>query len=222
MPATIERLAKADAFGSMGLSRRRALWDVRRLNPNQLPLFRDSGEGINEPEIILPTMAPGEEVSHDYASIRLSLKHHPLELLRDELDREKVIPTAQLAETENGKQVTIAGLVITRQRPGTASGVIFATLEDETGTANIIVWPKLFDRYRRETLGSKLLCVTGELQREGIVIHVIAKRLYDLTHRLIALTGTDNPALQPPGTAGDETKHPVSVKPGMYPSRDFH
>ncbi len=222
MPATIERLAKADAFGSMGLSRRRALWDVRRLNPNQLPLFRDSGEGINEPEIILPTMAPGEEVSHDYASIRLSLKHHPLELLRDELDHEKVIPTAQLSEIEGGKQVTVAGLVIARQRPGTASGVIFATLEDETGIANIIVWPKLFDRYRRETLGSKLLCVTGELQREGIVIHVIAKRLYDLTHRLIALTGTDNPALQPPSTAGDETKHPVSVKPGMYPSRDFH
>ena len=222
MPATIERLARADAFESMGFSRRRALWDVRRLNPNQLPLFRDGGEGIVEPDIVLPTMAPGEEVSHDYASIRLSLKHHPLELLRDGLNQEKVIPAAQLAKTENGKQVTIAGLVITRQRPGTASGVIFATLEDETGIANIIVWPKLFDRYRRETLGSKLLCVTGELQREGIVIHVIAKRLYDLTHRLIALTGTDSPALEPPGTAGDETKRPIYVKPGMYPSRDFH
>ena len=222
MPSMIERLAKADAFGSIGFSRRRALWDVRRLNPNQLPLFRDTGEGINEPDIILPTMAPGEEVSHDYASIRLSLKHHPLELLRDELDHEKVIPAARLAEMESGKQVTIAGLVITRQRPGTASGVIFATLEDETGIANIIVWPKLFDRYRRETLESKLLCVTGELRREGIVIHVIAKRLYDLTHRLSALTGTDSPALEPPNTAGDKTKRPGYINPGMYPSRDFH
>ena len=222
MPAMIERLAKADAFGSMGFSRRQALWDTRRLNPDQLPLFRDTGEGIVEPDVVLPIMAPGEEVSHDYAAIRLSLKHHPLELLRDRLDHEKVIPTARLAETENGKQVIIAGLVITRQRPGTASGVIFATLEDETGTANIIVWPKLFERYRRETLGSKLLCVTGELQREGIVIHVIARRLQDLTHRLIALTETGNPVLEPPGTAGDETKRPIYVKPGLYPSRDFH
>jgi error-prone DNA polymerase len=100
--------------------------------------------------------------------------------------------------------------------------VIFATLEDETGIANIVVWPKLFERYRRETLESKLLCVTGELQREGIVIHVIAKRLYDLTHRLSALIGTDSPALEPPNTTGYKTKRPGYIKPGMYPSHDFH
>ncbi|MDA1324346.1 MAG: error-prone DNA polymerase, partial [Proteobacteria bacterium] len=222
MPSLIERLAKADAFGSMGFSRRRALWDARRLNPNQLPLFRETGEGIVEPEIILPTMAPGEEVSHDYASIRLSLKHHPLELLRKELEHEKVISAAQLAEIENGKQVTIAGLVIARQRPGTASGVIFATLEDETGIANIIVWPKLFERYRRETLESKLLCVTGELQREGIVTHVIARRLQDLTHRLIALSEASNPMSARAYTEETARKLPGSVKPGMFPSRDFH
>jgi error-prone DNA polymerase len=222
MPAVIERLARADAFGSMGLSRRRALWDVRRLNPGQLPLFRDSGEGIVEPEIVLPAMAPGEEVSHDYAAMRLSLKHHPLALLRDGLDREKVIPTAQLAETENGEQVTIAGLVITRQRPGTASGVIFATLEDETGIANIIIWPKLFDRYRRETLGSKLLCVTGELQREGIVIHIVAKRLQDLTHRLVALSQAGSPLPASPHNGESRTQQPILNGPGMFPSRDFH
>lgn len=221
-PAVIERLAKADTFGSMGLTRRRALWDVRRLNPDQLPLFTELGEGIVEPAVALPAMAPGEEVSHDYASIRLSLKHHPLALLRPELDLENVIPTAQLADTENGKQVTVAGLVITRQRPGTASGVIFVTLEDETGIANVIVWPKLFERYRRETLGSKLLCVTGELQREGIVIHVIAKRLHDLTPRLMDLANETSPITEPPYSSGDEGKRPVHVKPGMYPSRDFH
>jgi error-prone DNA polymerase len=222
IPAAIERLARADAFGSMDLTRRRALWDARRINPNQLPLFAETGEGIVEPTVMLPAMAPGEEVSHDYASIRLSLKHHPLALLRTELDRKKVIPTAQLARTDNGKQVTVAGLVITRQRPGTASGVIFATLEDETGIANVIIWPKLFERYRRETLGSKLLCITGELQREGIVIHVIAKKMHDLTHRLVELANETSPALEPPYTSGDERKRPIYAKSGMYPSRDFH
>ena len=100
--------------------------------------------------------------------------------------------------------------------------MIFATLEDETGIANVIVWPKLFERYRRETLGSKLLCVTGELQREGIVIHVIARRMRDLTHRLVQLANDAGPTLEPPHTSGDETKRPIHVKPGMYPSRDFH
>jgi error-prone DNA polymerase len=195
---------------------------VRRLNPDQLPLFADVGESIVEPEVELPTMAPGEEVSYDYAALHLSLRHHPLALLRDGLDREGAMPAARLTETRNGETVTIAGLVITRQRPGTASGVIFATLEDETGSTNIIIWPRLFERYRVETLGSKLLCVTGELQREGIVIHVIARKMRDLTHRLVALADDAGAALEPPHTSGDETKRPVYVKPGMYPSRDFH
>ena len=139
-----------------------------------------------------------------FRSIRLSLKAHPLALLRADLDKEGVVPAARLGEIGNGKRVTIAGLVITRQRPGTASGVIFATLEDETGIANIIVWPKLFERQRKETLASKLLVVTGELQREGIVIHVIAQRLQDRTAALYALAdggNTDTPS---------------------YKSRDFH
>jgi len=222
MPSAIERLVMADAFGSLGLSRRQALWEVRRLNPDQLPLFACAGEGIVEPEVVLPVMAPGEEVSHDYAALRLSLRHHPLALLRGKLDREGVIQSARLAETPNGRTVTVAGLVITRQRPGTASGVIFATLEDETGSTNVIVWPRLFERYRGETLGSKLLCVTGELQREGIVIHVIAREMRDLTGRLVALAEDAGAVLEPPSTSGDETKRPVYVKAGVYPSRDFH
>jgi error-prone DNA polymerase len=186
-PAVLNRLAQADAFGSMNLSRRQAQWDVRRLPASPLPLFAETGEGIHEPDANLPEMAPGEEVSHDYASIRLSLKAHPLALLRDGLTADGIIPASQLAKTENGKRIAVAGLVITRQRPGTASGVIFATLEDETGIANIIVWPKMFERYRKETLASKLLVVEGELQREGIVIHVIAHRLIDRTTDLYAL-----------------------------------
>ncbi|MBK19760.1 MAG: error-prone DNA polymerase [Rhodospirillaceae bacterium] len=223
-PSALERLAKADSYGSVGLSRRQALWEVRRIKPGQLPLFAETGENIIEPEVSLPIMKPGEEVSHDYAAIRLSLKHHPLELLRDRLTHEGVITNDLLAKTENGQQVTVAGLVITRQRPGTASGVIFATLEDETGIANVIIWPKLFERYRKETLASRLLCVTGELQREGIVIHLVARRLTDMSDRLWALmeapqrfktevTASDESATL--GESGDSGQV-------MYPSRDFH
>jgi error-prone DNA polymerase len=209
MPAAIERLAKANAFGSMGLSRRQALWAVRRLNPDQLPLFAESGEGITEPAVALPAMTPGEEVSHDYESIRLSLKHHPLHLLRAGLDRDRVMPAAQLAEAENGSQVTVAGLVITRQRPGTASGVIFATLEDETGIANVIIWPKVFERHRKIVLGARLMAVTGQLQREGIVIHIIADRIEDLTGELAKLSEAYRVMMKDAGLArADEVRRP--------------
>ena len=200
----LERLARADAWGSTGLNRRQAQWAARRLPAAPLPLFAETGEGIHEPEVTLPVMAPGEEVSHDYASIRLSLKAHPLALLRDGLNKEGVVRTAQLGEIENGRRVTIAGLVITRQRPGTASGVIFATLEDETGSANVIVWPRMSERYRKETYTARLLVVTGELQREGIVIHVIAQKMQDRTEALYALAD------------GSNTGTP------SYKSRDFH
>ena len=115
----------------------------------------------------------------------------------------------------------MAGLVITRQRPGTASGVIFATLEDETGIANVIVWSKLFERYRKETLAARLLCVTGELQREGIVIHVIAKRLVDMTDRLMALMESPQ-RFKTEVTAADESAPLGEGGQVMYPSRDFH
>ncbi|MCH8002094.1 MAG: hypothetical protein IIA34_10615, partial [Proteobacteria bacterium] len=182
--AALETLARADTFGSAGLTRRPALWAVRRLGPKPLPLFADLAEGAGEPEVRLPEMASGEEVSYDYGMLRLSLKHHPLALRREGLAHDGVVPTARLATMAPGSRVTVAGLAITRQRPGTASGVIFITLEDETGIANLIVWPKMFERYRRETLGARLLCVTGELQREGLVIHLIAHRMRDLSDRL--------------------------------------
>jgi error-prone DNA polymerase len=211
--AALETLARADGFGSMGLTRRQALWAVRRLGPAPLPLFAGLSEAAGEPAVALPVMAPGEEVSHDYAALRLSLKHHPLELLRDGLAGEGVVPAANLGEIDSGRRVTVAGLAITRQRPGTASGVIFITLEDETGIANLIVWPKMFERYRRETLGARLLCVSGELQREGLVIHVIVRHMRDLTDRLLALAG--NHVLPAPFSA-------TTAARSAYPSRDFH
>ena len=215
LPTTLKNLAKADAYGSIGLSRRQALWQVRRINPKKLPLFIETGENITEPNVKLPTMTPGEEVSHDYSSIRLSLKHHPLELLRTSLKNEGVIPMVQLNHTKNGKRVVVAGLVITRQRPSTASGIIFSTLEDETGIANVIIWPKLFNRYRRETLASRLLFVEGVLQREGIVIHIIAKRLLDITNRLMALADPTTEIKK-----SEDTAAKISEK--IYSSRNFH
>ena len=234
--ASLERLAKADAYGSMKLKRRDALWAVRALPPAPLPLF-EAGEHREDPDVSLPSMAIGEEVTHDYATLRLSLKTHPLALLREELAAAHVTPNERLAHTRDGTRVTVAGIALVRQRPGTASGVIFITLEDETGVANLVVWPKTFEKYRRVVMGARLIRVTGKLQREGIVTHVIADRLEDMTHRLHALGGPDfEPATRRKSADGayennlaraDEVKNPFpgsrrSTARKMFPSRDFH
>ena len=205
--AVLSRLAEADAFGSLDLTRRQALWAVKGLGPPPLPLFAAAearhGDGVAglEPAVALPAAGLGEEVSDDYRFLRLSLKVHPLALLRDTLSQRGIVPSERLAKLANGKRVSVAGLVLVRQRPGTAKGVIFATLEDETGVANIIVWPPVFERYRRTVLGSRLLSVEGTLQREGLVIHVIAKSVSDLSPLLDRLA--------------DSTPLPMA-------SRDFH
>ena len=220
--AALETLARADAFGSVGRTRRQALWAVRALGPEPLPLFAATGENRADPEVALPIMGIGEEVSHDYASFRLSLKRHPLALLRDRLTAEGVSRTARLAEMSNGQRVTVAGLALIRQRPGTASGVIFITLEDETGVANLVVWPTMFERYRREVMGARLIRVTGEVQREGIVIHVVAQRMEDLTDRLRALAGS-GVSVDVPLARADEVKRPsYEHDRRVFPSRDFH
>ena len=224
VPAALERLARADAMGSMGLSRRPAMWQVAPLGPAPLPLFEDV-ERAAEPAVALPEMAPGEEVAHDYAALRLSLKAHPLALLRDRLDRERVTPSAALAGMMDGARVTVCGLAIVRQRPGTASGVIFITLEDETGIANLVVWPHVFERFRREVMGARLVRVRGRLQREGIVIHVVADRLDDLTDRLRELAGPAPPSRATPAPAlarADEPGQAAEKMRAIYPSRDFH
>ena len=201
---TLEALARGDAFTSMGLSRREAFWIVRGLSsagidpvrPSDtgLPLFRiaepHQGEPapLAEPQVKLPTAPLGEEVVQDYAALRLSLKAHPVTLLRGGLTAKHHQPCQVLDTMHDGQRVTLAGLVLVRQRPSTAKGVIFITLEDETGVANLVVWADQFERYRRTVMNAKLLCVTGRVQREGQVIHVVVESLEDLTYQLAWLT----------------------------------
>lgn len=136
---------------------------------------------------LLPEMPLGEHVVEDYASLSLTLKRHPLAFLRQELAREGLVTAAELAHLPVDRRLAIAGIVLIRQRPGSANGVVFITIEDETGIANLIVWPQILERFRRAALGATLLCCTGKLQREESVIHVVADRLEDMTPRLNTL-----------------------------------
>ena len=200
-PRQIERLADADAFRSLGLDRRETLWAVRGLGgyaegqggkaPAVLPLFAGLEESgfQHEEEVQLPAMPLGEHVVLDYATLRLSLKAHPMSFLRKKFAAQNVVTHRQLNdEIPDKARVRLAGLVLVRQRPGTASGVIFATLEDETGVANIVIWPKTYERYRRIVLTSRLFGIKGRVQKEGLVVHVIADEIEDLTHELATIS----------------------------------
>lgn len=188
--AVIQRLAEADAFRSLGLDRRAALWAVRALDEKgaaeRLPLFErpDIRLRDREPEMALPAMPPGEHVIQDYRALSFSLKAHPVSFLRARLEAEKVTPNGGLTAIASGRRVSVVGLVLIRQRPGSAKGVIFLTLEDETGVANAVVWPKTFDRFRPVVMGARLVRVTGRLQSVSGVIHVVAERIEDLSPRL--------------------------------------
>ncbi|HEY4135787.1 MAG TPA: OB-fold nucleic acid binding domain-containing protein [Alphaproteobacteria bacterium] len=172
LPTTLERLADADAYQSLGLSRRQALWNVKALAPKPLPLFAAVGEEEipEEHEVALPVMAALEEVAEDYRALSLSLKAHPVSFLRDVFTDEGVVTNARLAELPSERYVTVSGLVLIRQRPGTASGVIFMTIEDETGVANLVVWTDVFERFQQAVLTGQLVVVRGRLQHEGAVI----------------------------------------------------
>ena len=184
----LERLADADAFRSLGLDRRQALWAVRGLDrvgdKDDLPLFASRPKHETEPDAQLPPMPLGAHVVEDYRRLSLSLKAHPASFLRARLSARGILRSEALPSVRNGERVTVAGLVLVRQRPGTAAGVIFMTLEDETGVANIIVWPKIFERLRAIVLGARLVAVTGKLQSEQGVIHIVAERMNDLTPML--------------------------------------
>jgi error-prone DNA polymerase len=182
--AAMEKLADADAFRSMGLDRRQALWAVKGLRDGgepALPLLTPLAGDFAEPQATLPAMGLGEHVVQDYRAVGLSLKRHPLALLRGALAERFILSNAQLRTSAAGKLVKVAGLVLVRQRPASASGVIFMTLEDEAGVANIVVWRKVFERFRPIVMGASLVEVLGRVQREGEVIHVVADRLVDLT-----------------------------------------
>ena len=184
----LERLADADAFRSLGLDRRQALWAVRGLDrvgdQDDLPLFMSRPARETEPDARLPPMPLGAHVVEDYRRLSLSLKAHPASFMRARLSARGILRSEALSSIKNGERVTVAGLVLVRQRPGTAGGVIFMTLEDETGIANIIVWPKVFERLRAIVLGARFVAVTGKLQSEQGVIHIVAERMNDLTPML--------------------------------------
>ncbi len=234
--AVLERLARADAFGSLGLDRRRALWAVRRFRPAALPLFAamDEDEQPGDPPAVLPSMTLGEQVVDDYASVRMTLRAHPLALLRGEAPFDRATRHGDLIDCRNGQRVEVAGLVLIRQRPGTAKGVVFMTLEDETGAANVIVWPHALELYRPVVMGARLVRVIGEVQKEGLVIHIVARRLEDLSARLDGLGRLDaafDPALARADEIAREARDPRESKRDprrdrlhkrMYPSRDFH
>jgi len=222
--AALERLAEADAFRSIGLDRRRALWALKGLGEPPLPLFAEKpspppgAERERWAMALLPEMPLGEHVVEDYASLSLTLKRHPLAFLRSELAREGLVTAVELADLPVDRRLAIAGIVLIRQRPGSANGVVFITIEDETGIANLIVWPAILERFRRAALGATLLRCTGKLQREESVIHIVADRLEDITPRLNTLrdrTGDGEPQPKP--------KPPFAppMKPPGYDPRDI-
>jgi error-prone DNA polymerase len=194
-PAALRRLAEADAFRSLGLDRRAALWAVRALrrvaDKDDLPLFARAALPAGETAVALPAMSLGRQVVEDYRHLHLSLKTHPAALLRGELTARRVIPNAQFAALRDGARARIAGLVLVRQHPGSAKS-IFMTLEDETATANVIVWPKIFETYRPIVMGARLVAVTGRVQSESKVIHLTAEHLEDLTPLLRGLDADEN------------------------------
>ncbi len=217
-PRVLERLADADAFGSLGLSRREALWAAKALGrvgdrDDDLPLFAADDGGAparivsREPDVALPPMPLGEEVVNDYRFLRLSLRAHPAQFLRADLSRRGILRNETLRNIANNTRVKISGLVTCRQRPGSAKGVVFMTIEDESAVANVIVWPKVFERVRPVVLSARYVAVAGRVQAESGVIHVIADALEDLTVWLARLAdhGADIDSL----TRADEVRRPI-------------
>jgi error-prone DNA polymerase len=214
--AALERLADADAFRSIGLDRRQALWEVStKIRPAAIFSGHAPREFVEE-KVDLPAMSLPEHVAHDYVTTSLSLKSHPVSFARAQLDSLRVVPAANLGRGKNGDIVRAAGLILVRQRPGTASGICFVTIEDETGCANLVVFKQLFDKYRKEILQSSLLMVEGKLQIEGEVIHVIVQRCFNLTKLLrklvtvkedsplATMSRADERGAPPPSSRGQE------------------
>ncbi|MTH98083.1 error-prone DNA polymerase [Roseibium sp. RKSG952] len=211
--SVIMKLAEADTFRSLGLDRRAAIWAAQGLeagrDKDRLPLFDavSSADLRPEPDAGLPPMPPGAHVVADYRSLSLSLKAHPVAFVRPKLTAQRVVPCQDLERWPSGRFLTVAGLVLVRQRPGSAKGVIFMTLEDEAGIANVIVWPKVFEKYRPLVLGARFLKVRGRLQSESGVIHVVADSVEDVTPMMADISGMD---LKDAGLArADEVKRPV-------------
>ncbi|WP_248282259.1 error-prone DNA polymerase [Mucilaginibacter robiniae] len=190
--ATMEKLANADAFRSMDMDRRQALWEVSTLHDRPVQLMQGQPSPSDyEPEVVLPTLRLSEHVVQDYATTGLSIKGHPLSFIRHTLELLHIRTAKDTNQTENKTVIKTAGLILIRQRPGTAKGVCFITLEDETGTTNLVVFPKLFDKYRKDILHARLLMVEGVVERTDVT-HVIVRRIFDITKLLGNLTAIRN------------------------------
>jgi error-prone DNA polymerase len=228
--AALEKLADADAFRSISADRRTALWEVSALADRPIGLFEGQvSETVLEDTVPLPLMTRGEHVVQDYVSTGLSLKDHPVGLVRMQLSRLRNVRVSDLAKCKDGDFVRLAGLITVRQRPGTAKGVLFMTLEDETGSANLVVWQQLFDKYRKEIVQSKLLMVAGKLQIANGVTHLVVRQCYNMSALLRSLTETSLPQTL---MRGDETSKPVnydgrsgpavSAEGAFHKGRNFH
>ena len=228
-------LAAAAAFGSLDLGRREGWWAVERIKGSPLPLFAAVGEPERgpDPPVALPLAAPGEEIAEDYRSVGLSLRGHPTALLREAVGA-GVTWSGALGQVRSGVRVAVTGVVLVRQRPRTAKGVVFLTLEDMEGVVNVVVWSRVFQRFQREVQGARLMRVEGRVESSESVVHVIAERVVDLSEWLECLAdgsvGGEGARAGEPDAAGAASESPLLPSPRhprnearrLFPSRDFH
>jgi error-prone DNA polymerase len=232
--ASLVQLAEADAFRpALNLARREALWAIKALRDEPLPLFAAAAARedetlpeIDEPAVALKPMTGGSEVVEDYSHIGLTLRRHPVAFLRADLQARRIVTCADAMQARDGRWLEAAGLVLVRQRPGSAKGVLFITLEDETGIANLVVWPQTFEKFRRVVMGASMLAVRGRIQREGVVVHLVAHQLADLSADL-ATVGSREAAFPLPHGRGDQVKtgggpDPRELPPKGLRTRDIY
>ncbi|MFB1024870.1 MAG: error-prone DNA polymerase, partial [Octadecabacter sp.] len=224
----VRRLAEADALRSMFLDRRQALWDASALrDAPDLPLFQGARDEGMEAPVALPAMPVCEQVVADYQTLRLSLKKHPMAFLRRSLAAQGYTDCTALKTSRAWQKISMAGLVLIRQRPGSAKGVCFITIEDEFGVANLVVWPKVMEQFRKIVMQSRLLVIHGYVQRDVDVIHVVAERLEDRSDALLRLSPE---GMATTAARADHVAHPLPASSGRHPrdvriipkSRDFH
>lgn len=226
-PSSLVKLAEADAFlPSLHLERRQALWDIKALRDEPLELWAAAAERearviaeMQEPGVALKSMTEGREVVEDYSHTGLTLRAHPVSFLRKDLDRKGIVTCAEAMGQRDGRWLWTAGLVLVRQRPGSAKGVMFLTLEDETGIVNAVVWPSLFERQRRVLMTASMMAINGRIQREGEVVHLVAQRLFDFSTDLASVGNRDGGLgdFPLPHGRGDQVKHGGGPDPRENP-----